>query len=131
MSRALVFLLYCLAVLSGVEGLVVGGVPLVNYALTRWRDPGYDFYSNFGMVSTAASIVILSLILLIFVHISYMIRGRFHPHLKKPVSFGKLPPPDSSLIAKSFSQPAETPKEQPAEETPDEKLARLINMKKE
>jgi hypothetical protein len=129
MSRALVFLLYGVAVLIGVAGLIIGGVPLVNYTLMRWRDPTYDYYSNFGMVSTAVNIVILSLLLLIFVHISHVIRCRFQSNPKKPVLSSKQQT-GSSLPANSISQPAETSKDQPAEETPDQKLARLINMKK-
>jgi len=130
MLKTSVFLLYWLAILTGVAGLVAGGVPLLKYALARWRDPDFDYYSNFGMVSTAGNLVILSLMLLIFVHISYVIRGGFQPSLKKPVSSGKQQP-DSSRPATSNSQPVETSKEQPAEETPDERLARLINVQKE
>ena len=130
MLKASVFLLYCLAILTGVAGLFTGGVPLVRYMLARWHNPAVDFDNNFGFISTAGNIVILSLMLLIFVHVSHVVRGRFRPSLKKPVTAGKQQP-DSSLSANSNLQPAETPKEQPAEETPDEKLARLINVKKE
>jgi hypothetical protein len=129
-SRVLVFLLYGLAVLTGVAGLIIGGVPLVNYTLMRWRDPTYDYYSNYGMVSTAVNIVILSLLLLIFVHISHVMRCRFQSNPKKPMLSSKQQT-GSSQSAKSILKTVETPKEQPAEETPDEKLARLINMKKE
>lgn len=130
MLRVFVFLLYGLAVLAGVAGLFAGGVPLVNYALARWRSPAFDYYSNFGLVSTAGSFIILSLILLIFVHVSYVIQSRFRASLKEPAPFNKQRD-DSSPPANSISQPVGTSKGPPAEETPDEKLARLINVKKE
>jgi hypothetical protein len=130
MLKAVVFVLYWLATLTGVAGLFAGGIPLVNYALARWRNPAFDYYSNFGLISTAANVIILSLMLLIFVHISYVIRGGFRARPKKPGA-SAIQPPDSSLPANSISQSAETSKGQPAEETPDEKLARLINVKKE
>jgi hypothetical protein len=129
MLKASVFLLYCLAVLTGVAGLFAGGYPLATYVLARWRSSAVDYELNFDFISKALDVFILSIILLIFVNISHVICCRFRRNSKKPVSSGRRKP-DSSLPANSISQPAETSKEQPAEETPDEKLARLIIVKK-
>lgn len=123
-------MLYWLAILTGVAGLFAGGAPLVKYAMQRWRDPAFDFYYNFGYIATAANTFILSTILLIFVHISYVIQRGFRATSKKPGASGKQPR-EPSLPANSISQAAGTSKEQQAGETPDEKLARLINVKKE
>ena len=130
MSRALVFLLYGLAILTGVTGLFAGGVPLATYIMLRLRNPAVDYESYFDFISKALGIFMLSIILLIFVHVSYVIRSRFHPKPKTPVSFDKQQP-DASMLVKSTSQPAGNPKERSAEETSDEKLARLISPKKE
>jgi len=128
MLKIFIFMLYFLAVLTGVAGLIAGGVPLVNYALERWRDPEFDYYSNFGLVSTAGNIITLSLMLLIFVHVSYVIQRGFRATPKKPESPGRLQL-NSSLSPDPISPPVEPQKKQPAAETPDEKLARLIDVK--
>jgi len=129
MKATLVFLLYGLAVLTGVAGLFAGGVPLVNYALAHWHNPAFDYYSNFGMISTAGNLIILSLILLIFVHVSHVIKRGFRANPPKPDSSGKQRHA-SPLPANSISQPAGTAEPMPAKETPDEKLGRLISVKK-
>ncbi len=129
MLKASVFLLYCLGVLTGVAGLIAGGIPLATYVLARWRNPSVDYELNFDFISKALNVFMLSIILLIFVHTSHVIYCRFRRNSKKPVSSGGRKP-DSLLPANSISQPAGTPNEQPAEETPDQKLVRLVNVKK-
>lgn len=130
MLRAVAFLLYSVAILTGVAGLIAGGIPLATYILARWRNPSVDYELNFDFISKALNVFMLSIILLIFVHVSHVIRSRFRNNPQKTVSSGK-PQPDSSPQAKSIPQPAEAQKKQPVEETPDEKLARLITVKKE
>lgn len=130
MKATLVFLLYGLAVLTSMAGLFAGGVPLVNYALARWHDPAFDYYSNFGMISTAGNLIILSLISLIFVHISHVIQRGLRANPPKPDSSGQQQH-DVSLPANSISRPAGTAEPMPVNETPDEKLGRLISVKKE
>lgn len=131
MLRAIVFLLYCLAVLTGVGGLFAGGIPMAEYAWARWHNPSVDYVLNFDFISKSLHIFMLSIILLILVHVSYVICHRFRRNPKKLLSSGRQQP-DSSLASKPISQLAETQKEQPVEQTPDEKLARLlIDVKKE
>lgn len=126
MIRTIIFLLYCLAILTGVTGLLAGGIPLVTYALARWHSPAFDFTSNFGFIATAFSMVILSIMLLIVVHISHVVGGGFPINRNKPVSRDKLPPDSPPPTA---PPPAVTPKAPADEESADAKLSRLLNQK--
>jgi hypothetical protein len=77
MLRLFCFLLYCLAVLAGVTGLLAGGMPLVEYTVKRLAGNDFDAYLILSASDrfSAEVIVMLSLMLLILVHIGHAVAG--------------------------------------------------------
>jgi len=133
MSRLPRFLLYWLALLAGVTGVLVEGISLLKNWVQRLEDPDYSYLLSAYDYFSAEVIFLLSLMLLIVVHIGHVVGGGLHiSRSKKPVSSGKQPD-DPPLTAGSTSQSLEPPgtPAQADKETADEKLARLLKQKKE
>ncbi|MGO8838270.1 MAG: hypothetical protein ACLQAH_12705 [Limisphaerales bacterium] len=129
------FLVYCLAVFTGVLGLLDGGIPLVKYAAERLASNNYEAYlvlSSYDRFS-AEVIFILSLMLLILVHIGHAVGGGLHiSNAREQVSSGRQQsgsPLSAGLTSQSLDPPG-TPA-QTDKETADEKLARLLKQKQE
>jgi len=116
-------LLYGLAITTGVAGLFAGGVPLAKFALQYLRDHEYGYYYDTNSLYLPEIVFLLSLSLLIFVHISFMIGKGIQP--------ASPPKPDSPAPAGKIFQPADTAGTTTDQETADEKLARLLNQKKD
>lgn len=133
MSRVLRFLLYWLAVLAGVTGVLVEGVSLLKNWKERLFDPDYSpLLSSYDFFS-AEVIFLLSLVLLIAVHIGHVVGGGLHfSRSRKPAASGNQPG-DAPPSADSASQSREPlgASAQTDKETADEKLTRLLKQKKE
>jgi hypothetical protein len=126
-------LLYWLAVLAGVTGVLAEGISLFKNWMERLADPNYSYLLSAYDYFSAEVIFLLSLMLLIVVHIGHVVGGGFHlSGSRKPVSSGKQPG-DSPLSAGLTSQSPEPlgAQAQADKETADEKLARLLKQGKE
>jgi hypothetical protein len=125
MLKIICRLLYGLAITTGVAGLFAGGVPLAKFALQYLRDHEYGYYYDTNSLYLPEIVFLLSLSLLIFVHIGLMVGKRIQP--------ASPPKPDSPAPTDEISQPAGTAgtPAQTGQETADEKLARLLNQKKD
>lgn len=76
------FLLYCLSLLVGLAGLVVGGCPVIEYVVQRLSG---SYNSDYDALFRFTVIFLLSLILLILVHLGHRLAGAFDVGLpKKP-----------------------------------------------
>jgi len=131
MSRIPRFLIYWLAVLAGVTGVLVEGVSLVKNWMQQFN-PEYSYLLSAYDFFSAEVIFLLSLMLLIVVHIGHVVGGGLHiSKSKEPVSPGKQRG-DSSVSAGSTSQSSELPEaqKQTDQETADEKLTRLLSHEK-
>jgi len=130
MKRFLRGLLYCLALLGGITGLVVGGKLLGKYVLARLNDPYFDSFSYNDLVFSGGVIFILSLILLIFADIGLMLGKKFGP--AKNADAAPKPAGVSPKTAASSSPSAPLPdvESEADQESADEKLARLLQQKK-
>jgi hypothetical protein len=120
LGRAAIVTLYVLAITTGVGGVLAGGIPLATYALARLKNPGFGYYANLPLISTAENTLIFSLMLLIFVHIGHVLGAG----LRRPA-----PKPDSSAHNHAPANPVSWQSEAPQrrkEETADERLARLL-----
>jgi hypothetical protein len=137
MLRLASVLLYGLAVLVGVGGLLTGGVPLVEYAAKRLAGNNLDAYLILSASDRFYSEVtlVLSLMLLILVHIGYTLtRGSRARKSEKPEAIKErmedgagLPQPEPE---KPRSRPG--PAQAAAElDQADEKLAPLMKKGKE
>lgn len=132
MLRVIRFLLYWLAVLAGVTGVLVEGISLLKNWMERFNPDYSPLLSSYDFFS-AEVIFLLSLILLIVVHIGHVVGGGLHiSRSRKPVLPGKQPG-DSSLSAGLTSQSLEPPgaQAQTDKETADEKLAQLLKQGRE
>jgi hypothetical protein len=126
------FLLYWLATLTGVAGLLDGGIPLLRYAAASLAGNKYEAYlvlSSYDRFSEEV-ILMLSLTLLILVHIGHVLAGglRF-TKLEKPVSLdarftGSRQPPREE-ISDSLPKPGQTQEATEADKA-NEKLAQLV-----
>jgi hypothetical protein len=125
------WLLYGVAIATGVLGLIAGGDPIVRYLMDELRNYEYrDYYEATNYLQEPEIIFLLSLILLIGVRIA-MALERVARHSnpvempqpeKKPVAAtatGETSQP--SAAAEAFATPAETV---------DEKLAHLLHRDK-
>jgi len=131
MIKLVRILLYWLARVAGVIGLVAGGKSLGKYALARLNDPYFDSFSYNDLVFSGGVIFLLSLLVLIFADVGHSLNSRTggaghsgspsQPFLPpaKPAEAGPLPRP----------APATDPDVERA--SADEKLARLLKRKKE
>lgn len=118
--------LYGLAIVTGVEGLFAGGVPVAKYLLEMLHDSDYSHYYDTSYIYEPGMIFLLSLILLIGVRICFALDGRIRPvNPSEEVPSGKKPA--APAPAKDVSPPsgaAETPAQ--PEKSADEKLTRLL-----
>lgn len=133
MSRVPRLLLYWLAVLAGVTGVLVEGISLLKSWKERLFDPDYSLLLSSYDFFSAEVIFLLSLMLLVVVHIGHVIGGGFHiSRSKKPVSPGKQQgdSPSTTGLNSQSSEPLGA-QAQTDKETADEKLTRLLKQKKE
>jgi hypothetical protein len=131
MLKIIRYALYSLAIMAGVLGLFVGGIPLVEYVLEMLHDAEYRYYYDTHYLNEPEIIFLLSMILLVGVRIAMGLDKGIRP----------ANPPDSGLSAKKPVAPA--PAEETSQpsvaadttalpvETADEKLTRLLKQKKE
>jgi hypothetical protein len=137
MLRLSRFLLYWLAVLVGVAGLLDGGIPLLKYAGERLAGNHYEAYlalSSYDRFSEEV-IFMLSLMLLILFHLGHVLAGglRF-PKPEKPVSLqarfaGSLRPAEKEMSG-SLPKPGQT-QEAAGLDKANEKLAPLVRKAKD
>jgi hypothetical protein len=124
-------LLYGLAILSGVAGLLAGGLPLAQFARERLQaeDSARDYYDT-TYLHAPEIIFLLSLILLVGVCIGLALEKGISP--AEPPRTGATEKPaelqrtEGADISASKETPAPPPKE-----TADDKLSRLVNREKE
>jgi hypothetical protein len=122
-------ILYGLAIFIGLLGLVIGGDPLVKYALEMWRDAQGGYYYDTHYLNEPEIIVLLSLILLVGVRIAMALDQGTQPSNSPAVEASR-----QKLIAAVNDDAINAPLEsreasaQPVE-TADEKLTRLLNKK--
>ncbi len=123
MTRCYRFVLFWLARLAGLIGLVAGGKSLLKYALARLKDPYFDSFSYNDLVFSGGVIFLLSLLVLIFVEVGKN-AGRTLP--AQPVAAASASVPgggaeDHAILAnRAEAAPVVT------EVSPDAKLARLL-----
>ena len=119
-------LLYGLATLAGVSGLVISGVPLVKYGLERLHDYESTSYYDTTYLHAPEIIFLLSLMLLVFVNIGLVIERRLGSvSVSNPVMPGKTTPDPSAPVSETVSGSSAVPA------NPDSKLAHLLNPKKD
>lgn len=128
MLKIIRHLLYGVAVLSGVAGLLVGGLPLAQFARERLHadDSARDYYDT-TYLHAPEIIFLLSLILLVCVCIALALEKGIGPvNPTKPVAPEK-PAEPSQVRMEQIS--ATTPGVVPSESA-DDKLTRLLNREK-
>jgi len=124
-------LLYGLAVLSGVAGLLIGGLPLAQFARERLHtdDSARDYYDT-TYLHAPEIIFLLSLILLVCVCIALALEKGISPaEPTRSEATEKPPEPQRKEAAVTSISGENAPP--PSKETADEKLSRLLNREKE
>jgi hypothetical protein len=115
-------LLYSLAISTGMAGLLAGGVPLAKFALQYLHDHEYGYYYDANSLYLPEIVFLLSVILLVFIHISFQIGKKIYPaDPPKPESSAK-PTENSTAPANDIFQPAKSA---------EEKLARLLKQQRD
>ncbi|HTB83995.1 MAG TPA: hypothetical protein VK742_10105 [Candidatus Sulfotelmatobacter sp.] len=128
MLKIIRYVLYGLAILSGVAGLMVGGLPLAQFARERLQaeDSARDYYDT-TYLHAPEIIFLLSLILLVGVCIGLTLEKGISPanppRSEKPAELQRTE-------AAAISAAGEIPAPQTSESA-DEKLSRLLNREKE
>jgi hypothetical protein len=130
MTRFLRRLLYWLALVAGLIGLVAGGRLLAKYAVARFNDPYFDSFSYNDLVFSGGVIFLLSLMLLIFTDLARTLSGFAPPG---PGKTAAIPAPPGEIAKFGGATPPATPAPiaEPDRESADEKLARLLKQKGE
>ena len=123
-------LLYGLAISTGVAGLLAGGVPLGKFAWQWLHDHEYGYYYDPNFLFSPEVVFILSLILLVFVHISFLVGKGIHIAGSERPGPPKLPAEAADATTDKISQSTGVATAAPVE-TADEKLARLLRQKNE
>ncbi len=137
MLRLASVLLYGLAVLVGVGGLLTGGVPLVEYAAKRLAGNNLDAYLILSASDRFYSevTVVLSLMLLILVHIGCTLtRGSNASKSEKPEAIKDRLADRAGFPQPEPGKPMSRPEPPPAAaelDQADEKLAPLMKKSKE
>jgi hypothetical protein len=126
MLKTIRWLLYGLAISTGVAGLLVGGVPLGKFAFEWLHDHEYGYYYDPNFLFSPEVIFILSVILLMFVYISHLVGKGIHINGETKSD----PPPPPAEAAPATADKAAPPAAAPVQ-TADDKLARLLNQKKD
>ncbi len=125
MAKIYRFVLFWLARLAGIIGLLAGGKSLGKYAVARFKDPYFDSFSYNDLVFSGGVIFLLSLLVLIFVEVARN-GGR-------SVEAGVVTPTEAKPMRKESPvvAPGALPVAEPVEtvESPDEKLARLVKQR--
>jgi hypothetical protein len=122
-------LLYGLATISGVAGLLIGGTPLVQFARERLNaDGGARDYYDTTYLHAPEIIFLLSLILLVGVCIGCALENSFSLSGSTKCNPGEKPAEPVRAETKKVSPIAE-PVILP-DETADEKLKRLLDREK-
>lgn len=129
MLKIIRYILYGLAITTGVAGLIIGGDPLTKYLWDVLRDYKYRDYSDTHFLNEPEMIVLLSLILLIGVRICLALDKGI-----RPASPSETVPSGKKLVApapSNKSSPPPVPPETPAQpvESADKKLTRLLHPK--
>ena len=144
------FFLYCLAIATGVGGLLYSGIPILKYAAYRLagNDSGVSMAFNYSF-DRHLIIVVLSFMLLILVDIGYAISSKLHSPkaaeaarvdarssgllVPSPKETSVSPPGPSQAqeeINVSLSKSGQT-REETAFEKANQKLAVLVDDKKD
>jgi len=127
------FLLFWLARLAGVIGLVAGGKSLAKYAVARFKDPYFDSFSYNDLVFSGGVIFLLSLLVLIFTEVGASLGLTGRSGLEIPVAptvpTGGKPARSPSPAAAAGTSPEPEPVVEV--ESPDSKLARLVKHKED
>lgn len=127
MLKIIRWILYSLAILTGVLGLIVGSIPLVKYVSEMLHGDEYSDFSDMRYLAEPEIILLLSLILLTGVRICLALDRKIPPAgpadaIKKVEAFATA---KANILAPASSEPIAPPAE-----SPDEKLTRLLNQKK-
>lgn len=131
MLKIIRYVLYSLAILTGVSGLFVGGVPLVKFLWEMLHDYEYRYYYDTHYLNEPEIIFLLSLILLVGVRIALALDKGIRPaHSPDHVASGKQTAASAPANEVSPSPVAAETPAQPVESA-DEKLTRLLNQKKD
>jgi len=132
MAKTYRFLLFWLARLAGIIGLIAGGKSLAKYAVARFKDPYFDSFSYNDLVFSGGVIFLLSLLVLIFVEAAASLGRAGHSAPEGPVA---PPVPTGGKPARPPGPAAAGPSLEPEPvvevESPDAKLARLLKHKEE
>jgi hypothetical protein len=128
MSKLYRFVLFWLARLAGITGLIAGGKSLGKYLVARFKDPYFDSFSYNDLVFSGGVIFLLSLLVLIFVEVGISLgRNAVSGPVAAPTE-GK-PPRKTSPTVPVAAPPA--PEQEEAVESPDARLARLVKPKED
>ena len=133
MSKVPRLLLYWLATLAGLTGVLAEGISLLKNLKDKLFDPDYSLLLNSYDYFSAGVIFLLSLMLLILVHIGHVVAGGFHiSGFRKQSDSVKLPGnPSGAASLPPESGAAQMQMDKENKETADEKLSRLLKSKKE
>ncbi len=131
MLKIIRIVLYSLAISTGVAGLFVGGTPLVKYAWQWLHDHEYGYYYDPNYLFSPEVIFILSVILLVFVHISFLVGKNIHATGSEKSDSPAKPVENSNSTAEKDLSPTQVAATTAPTETADEKLARLLRQKKD
>ena len=128
MLKIIRYVLYGLAILSGVAGLLAGGLPLAQFARERLQaeDSARDYYDT-TYLHAPEIIFLLSLILLVGVCIGLALEKGISP-AEPPRSEKPAGPQRTEAAAISASKETPAP---PSKETADNKLSRLVKGEKD
>ncbi len=128
MTRCYCFVLFWLARVAGLIGLVAGGKSLVKYALARLKDPYFDSFSYNDLVFSGGVIFLLSLLVLILVELGKNV-GRTSPVQPVGATSASVPGSGAEDQATMTNRAAGAKAEAVlvvTEASPDAKLARLL-----
>jgi hypothetical protein len=133
MLKLLRTLLYWLARVAGVIGLVAGGKSLGKYALARLNDPYFDSFSYNDLVFSGGVIFLLSLLVLIFADVGHSLgkNSRPFPAENSGEKAKPAPPPAKTTGPAPLISPAPGSEPEGDRESADEKLERLLKQKNE
>ena len=124
MTRCYRSVLFWLARLAGLIGLVAGGKSLLKYALARLKDPYFDSFSYNDLVFSGGVIFLLSLLVLILVELCKNVRPTVPAQAfgKTSASVLEIEKAGQATLAKR----AAAVKPETTETSSDAKLARLV-----
>ena len=131
MTRIFRTVVFWLARVAGIVGLVAGGKSLAKYVVAWIKDPYFDSFSYNDLVFSGGVIFLLSLMVLIFADVGRVVCSE-RSIQGDPTSLPGKAGGSTSKALEITAAPASSPGTEAVvdRETADEKLARLLKAKK-